>query len=171
MVLQARMSEGDRRLYNPSRDVAHNYQEVMNLVAGRLEDNDWPELGEVLKREGVTLDDLGEACGNYCVYITSAADEDKAELTMIESMKLSGFLDCKPAAQVAIMAMIGVCYAGIQFGGVRESTMGGEGPLENVGEVVEHAERLHSYVGMPRWRRKLSEFNLKVYRAFLAMKG
>jgi hypothetical protein len=53
MTLQARMSSEDRRLYNPSRDVAHNFQQVMELVAARLEDQSWPELEEILRREKV----------------------------------------------------------------------------------------------------------------------
>jgi len=115
MTLQARMTPNDQRLYNPSRDVAHNFQQVMELVAGRLEDQKWPELTEVLKREGVSMDDLGAACGCYCTYLASAAIEEKADKnTMQTSMMDSGFFKCKPAAQVAVLAMIGTCYAGIQ---------------------------------------------------------
>jgi hypothetical protein len=171
VALQARMSEGDRRLYNPGRDVAHNFQEVMNLVAGRLEDEKWPELKEILDREEVDMDEVGEACGAYCRYITSAADEAKRELSMIDSMRASGFLDCKPAAQVAVLAMIGTCYAGIQFGGIREATIGGEGPLESIADVGKHAERLKNYVGKPRWRRKLSDLKRRIGHAFQTLRG
>ena len=171
MTLQARMSADDRRLYNPGRDVAHNFQEVMNLVAGRLEDEKWPELAEILKREKVNMDDLGEACGAYCRYIASAADEDKRELSMIDSMRASGFMDCKPAAQVAVLAMIGTCYAGIQFGGIREATIGGEGPLESIADVAKHADRLKSYIGKPRWRRKLSDLGRRIGHALQTIRG
>jgi hypothetical protein len=64
----------------------------MELVAGRLEDNAWPELDEILKREGVTLDDLGEACGAYCKYLTVAVTAP--EMSMHAGMELSGFFDC-----------------------------------------------------------------------------
>jgi hypothetical protein len=142
----------------------------MNLVAGRLEDEKWPELAEVLKRESVSMDDLGEACGAYCRYVASAADESKRDLSMIESMRASGFLDCKPAAQIAVLAMIGVCYAGIQFGGVREATVGGEGPLETIAEVAHHAERLKNYIGKPRWRRKLTDFRQRIVNAIQTLR-
>ena len=46
MTMQARMTANDQRLYNPSRDVAHNFQQVMEMVAGRLEDYSWTELAE-----------------------------------------------------------------------------------------------------------------------------
>lgn len=171
MGLQARMSEGDRRLYNPSRDVAHNFQEVMELVAGRLEDRKWPELAELLDREAVDMDEVGRACGCYCTYIASAANPDMVGVSMVESLRKSGFFECRPAAQVAVLAMIGTCYAGIQFGGIREATTGGEGPLETIAEVARHAEQLHSYMGMPRWRRKLSDFKRRIVTTYLAFRG
>lgn len=171
MTLQARMSEGDRRLYNPSRDVAHNFKEVMDIVAGRLEDQKWPELIEILGREGVSMDEIGEACGCYCTYLASAADQDMAGISMIESMRASGFFKCKPASQVAVLAMIGTCYAGIQFGGIREATVGGEGPLETIAEVAQHATHMHRYMGLPRWRRKLVDFRRRIVKAFQAFRG
>lgn len=169
MTIQARMAAEDPRLYNPSRDVAHNFQKVMELVAGRLEDNAWPELDEILKREGVTLDDLGEACGAYCKYLTIAVTAP--EMSMHAGMELSRFFDCKPAAQVAILAMIGTCYAGIQFGGIREATIGGKGPMETIGDVIKHAEQFQAYVGIPRWRRKLIRTKDRIIKAFQILRN
>jgi hypothetical protein len=75
MTLQARMSASDNRLYNPGRDVAHNFKQVMEEVAKRLEDkNSWKELSEVLKRENVTDKDLGDACAAYCRYLVDSAN-------------------------------------------------------------------------------------------------
>jgi|TARA_R110000824_G_scaffold32775_3_gene105595 hypothetical protein len=171
MGMNARMSEGDRRLYNPSRDVAHNFQEVMNLVAGRLEDQKWPELQEILKRESVTMDQLGEACGAYCAYLASAADKDKQDRSMTQSVKDSGFFDCEPAAQVAVLAMIGTCYAGIQFGGIRECSVGGEGPMETISDLLKHVEEFRKFQGMSRFRRKWVSFKLKLSAVFAAWRS
>lgn len=171
MALNARMSEGDRRLYNPSRDVAHNFQDVMNLVAGRLEDHKWPELQEVLKREDVTMDQLGEACGAYCQYLAWAADTDKQDWSMTKAIQESGFFDCEDAAQVAVLAMIGTCYAGIQFGGIRECTVDGEGPLQTVGELMKYAEEFRRYQGMGRLRRRWVKFKMKIKAAWAAMRS
>jgi hypothetical protein len=171
MTLNARMAEGDRRLYNPSRDVAHNFQEVMNLVAGRLEDHKWPELNNILKREGVTMDQLGAACGAYCTYLASAADADKQDWSMTKSVLESGFFECEDAAQVAVLAMIGTCYAGIQFGGIRECTVAGEGPLETIGDLMKHAEEFRRYQGMGRLRRRWVKFKMKLKAAWAAMRG
>ena len=86
-------------------------------------------------------------------------------MSMHAGMELSGFFDCKPAAQVAILAMIGTCYAGIQFGGIREATIGGKGPMETVGDVIKHAEQFQAYVGIPRWRRRLIRTKARIIKA------
>lgn len=168
MTLQARMTADDRRLYNPARDVAHNFQEVMNLVAGRLEDYAWPELNEVLSREGITIDDLGEACGAYCQYLASAAQEPNVSMT--ESLTRSGFTKCKPAAQVAVMAMLGTCYAGIQHAGIREASVGGEGPMYTVADLIIYAEKFRAQLGQSRWRRRWERLKAKIKAGLEALK-
>lgn len=171
MGLQARMSEGDARLYNPSRDVAHNFKEVMELVAGRLEDEKWPELAELLAREKVSMDDLGNACAAYCRYVASAADPDSVRKPMQVSLLESGFFECHPTAQVAVLAMIGTCYAGIQHVGIREATINGEGPLATVGELAQQAKRLQRFMGLPRWLRPAAKIKYKLARALEAFRA
>jgi len=171
MSLQARMSEGDTRLYNPSRDVAHNFKQVLELVAARLEDEKWPELAELLAREGVSMDDVGEACGAYCTYVASAADPESAQKPMQVSLLESGFFECHPAAQVAVLAMIGTCYAGIQHAGIREATVGGEGPLNSVSDLLKHAENLKRFVGLPAWLRPFAKLRYKLKKALSAFKA
>lgn len=162
MTMQARMSQGDSRLYNPSRDIAHNFKEVIELVAARLEDKKWPELASLLSREDVSLDDLGEACACYCNYIASSVD--KPNLPMQACMQESGFFECKPAAQVAVMAMLGTCYSGIQHAGIRDATVNKEGPMASVSDLIEAADNLRRFMGKPVWLRKL----LSIYYRFKA---
>lgn len=168
MTLQARMSEGDRRLYNPSRDVAHNFKDVLQLVAARLEDSKWPELAVLLERENVSMDDLGEACACYCNYVAAGFNDPKK--SMQDGLVSSGFFECKPAAQVAVMAMIGVCYAGIQHVGIREATVGGEGPLMSVEDLLDSADDLLKYIGQPRWKRLLHGLKAKAAKIIKAIK-
>jgi hypothetical protein len=163
------MSSDDRRLYNPSRDVAHNFQAVLHLVADRLEDRSWPELAELLDREGVTLDDLGEACGSYCLYVASAAQTP--EVSMPDALRASGFFQCKPAAQVAVMAALGTCFSGIQHAGIREATIGGEGPLYTVNDLLGHAERFRAQLGQSRWRRRWERFKSRCLAGVAAVRG
>lgn len=168
MTLQARMSSEDRRLYNPSRDVAHNFQQVMELVAGRLEDQSWPELEGILRREKVNMDDLGEACGAYCQYLASAASEPT--LSMFDSLSKSGFFQCKPGAQVAVLAMIGTCYAGMHYAGIREATIANEGPMQTIGDLLKHAELFRKYVGMSRWKRWFVKWKARIHASFSALR-
>lgn len=168
MTMQARMSSTDNRLYNPSRDVAHNFLEVLNLVASRLEDGVWPELKELLVREHISMDDLGEACGCFCVYVASG--KEYPNRSMYDSLKESRFFDVKPAAQIAVLASIGVCYAGIMHAGIREATIASEGPLMSVPEFMKYAEQFRKYTGMSRWRRKLLHWKSKIRNAFNSFK-
>lgn len=168
MSLQARMTANDQRLYNPSRDVAHNFQQVMRLVADRMEDHSWAELDEVLAREGITMDDLGEACGAYICYLTNAAHAP--DLPMEKSLEQCGFFNAKPAAQVAVLALIGTCYAGIHHVGIREATVGGEGPLQTVDELLVYAQRFRDYAGMSRTRRRWERLKRRIRTMVQAMK-
>ena len=169
MVLQARMSQNDPRLYNPSRDVAHNFKQVLELVAARLEDQAWPELVDVLKREDVTMDDLGEACAAYCQYVASAIEHPNRPMPV--SLESSGFFKCKPAAQVAVLAMLGTCYAGIQHAGIRDATLDGEGPMASVSDLLKSAETVLSYTGSSRLARRWYRFKQRDKNAFKALKG
>ena len=169
MVLQARMSQNDPRLYNPSRDVAHNFKQVLELVAARLEDQAWPELVAVLKREDVTMDDLGEACAAYCQYVASAIEHPNRPMPV--SLEASGFFKCKPAAQVAVLAMLGTCYAGIQHAGIRDATLDGEGPMASVSDLLKSAENVLSYTGSSRLARRWYRFKQRVKTAFKALRG
>jgi len=169
MVLQARMSQDDARLYNPSRDVAHNFKEVLELVAARLEDQAWPELVDVLKREEVTMDDLGEACAAYCQYVASAIEHPNRPMQV--SLEVAGFFKCKSAAQVAVLAMIGTCYAGIQHAGIRDATIGGEGPMASVNDLLESADRVLRYTGSSRLARRWYRFKERIKNALKAFRG
>jgi hypothetical protein len=90
---------------------------------------------------------------------------------MTKSVLESGFFECEDAAQVAVLAMIGTCYAGIQFGGIRECTVAGEGPLETISDLRKHAEEFRYYQGMSRLRRKWEKFKLKIRAVFSALRG
>jgi hypothetical protein len=166
------MSSSDSRLYSVNRDVAHNFKQVMDLVAGRLEDQQWVELTEVLTRENVSMDDLGEACGCYCTYLASAATNP--ELSMQASIEASGFFACKPAAQVAVMATIGTAYAGIQFAGIRDASISAngkvEGPMASVEQLLVHADRFRRYAGLSRWQRRFLRLRSRVAEAFAAFR-
>lgn len=132
--IQARMSKNDPRLYNVNRDIAHNFKEVATYVANRLEDELWPELADLLRSRGVTEDDLGNACESFVLFVgTGASDPD---VDMPEALQKAGWHKLKPEAQIAVMAVLGTVILGMQFAGVREATLGGDGPAMSIREIV-----------------------------------
>lgn len=163
MSVQARLSEGDRRLYSVNRDVAHNFKYVMQLVAQRFDEDAWPAITSLCKREGVLIGDIDKALACYCEYVVMATTHPDRDMLM--ALEVSGFFDCHATAQVCVMAMIGTTYAGIQFVGVREATVGSEGPMLSMGDLVQAATKFRNYTTMSRFRRSLIAY----YRRFLTL--
>ena len=169
MTLQARLSEGDPRLYNPSRDIAHNFKSVMELVADRMEDGTWPELNKHLKDNEITMDDLGEACGAYCKYVGLSVESK--ETTMKSALTDAGWFECKPLAQMAVLSLMGTVIAGIHFKGVREATFDDGGPAHTVPELIATGDKCITLMRTPRWKRRLSAFWDNFRIAINALRG
>jgi hypothetical protein len=167
--LQARMSENDPRLYNVNRDLAHCFVRVAELVAGRLEDGLWPELNEIVKREGLTQDDLGEACGAFCTFVATSVEDPSAD--MHTALERSGWFNVKPGAQVAAMACLGTVILGMHFSGVREATLGGEGPAMDLRQLAAFGERSSKLISMSRWQRRVARIKLRASNAWKAILG
>lgn len=148
------MSKSDPRYYDVNRDVAHHFSYVANLVASRLEDQTWDDLNVILKQNDITMDDLGEACGAFCTFVGSAAED--AKLSMKESLDKSGWTKVKPAAQIAVMSTIGAIYFGIQFAGVRAATIGDEGPMHEMAYLIEQGRKSADIIMQTRWQRAWS---------------
>jgi hypothetical protein len=152
MSLQARMVDATA-LYNPNRDVAHHFVYVVQAATSRLENDVWPELSDILRDANIEDVDVAEAVACYCEYV--AMGKTDPLLPMHEALEASGFLRCKPQAQIAVMATIGAIYTGIQHAGVREATIGGEGPAMKLGELLREGDRAAKLLSRPRWERRL----------------
>jgi len=166
--LQARLSENDPRLYNVNRDVAHNFEYVANLVAGRLEDGLWPELDHLVRKHNISMDDLGEACQAFCLFIGAGVEQSN---DMQEALDESGWFKVKPAAQVALMATLGTVILGMHFSGVREATLNGEGPAATLSQVAARGKETADYLAMPRWKRWFSRRFKRIKKAFAILRG
>ena len=149
--LQARLSQDDRRLYNTNRDVAHCFGDMMREVAARLEDERWKDLADLLKREMVGMDELGEACEAYCLFVASSVEDPKE--TMEEALHRTGWFKMSHTAQVAVMAMLGTVVSGYFFHGVREATLGGEGPASTLQDLRASGSRCSRLLRMSPIRR------------------
>jgi|JI10StandDraft_1071094.scaffolds.fasta_scaffold11878_5 hypothetical protein len=142
MTTQMRLSPHDNRLYSVARDIVHNWKPVMEHIAGVIDDQRWKELQEVLDAGNISHDEVGEALSCFMIYNASAAVKSPDNNDMLTALQTSGFLACKPLAQVAVMALIGQAYAGIQFAGIRDACLGTDKPLLDIQELVKAADEI-----------------------------
>jgi|TARA_R110000824_G_scaffold82768_15_gene207522 hypothetical protein len=168
-MLQARFSEHDPRLYNVNRDLAHNYKRILEVVAARLEDGSWVELDAHLKENGVTMDELGEACAAFCRYVASAATDKKSD--MFDGLTKAGWFECEPLAQAAYLAVMGTVVAGMAHRGIREATLGDDGPALRVGDLTESGERCLAAMRVSKRKRRWLGFVARVKGAFNSLRG
>jgi hypothetical protein len=169
MGLQARLSEHDPRLYNVNRDVAHCFGTVMREVAARLEDDKWQVLVDYLRREKVTMDQLGAACQAAIVFVQSSTDHKKEK--MGEALARSGWHAVPEPAQVALCAIMGTVLLGIFWVGVREATLGGVGPVQSLGDLQEAGARAARLVSRRPWARRWDNFRIWLSGVWRALRG
>ncbi len=167
--LQARMSESDPRLYNVNRDVAHCFGDIVREVAGRLEDNRWPVVGELLARYQISEDQLGEACAAFCKFVASSVEVPKERMN--EALARCGWFHVPEAAQLAYMAYLGTVVTGYFYAGVREATLQGTGPALTYQDLRAVGARSSAILTLPRWRRGVSRLLERVRLAWAALTG
>ncbi len=167
--LQARMSENDPRLYSVNRDVAHNFKEVMEHVLDRLQQRKWSELEEFLTMAKVPDEEVGKAFDALCLFIGRAQEDMRVSFQ--DSLERSGWNQCHPGAQVAVMAILGTVILGYHWTGVREATLGGEGPALGLQELARQGGQLARYLAMPRWKRWLFVRVHRVKQGLKALRG
>jgi hypothetical protein len=163
------MSEGDQRLYNPNRDVAHNFPAIVKEVAGRLEDERWEAVTKYMKEQGANMDDLGAACEAFVNFVHGAVDEPNEK--MGEVLHRVGWFKLPEAAQVAYMAYLGTVMSGVFFVGAREATIGGEGPCSNLEDLQQAGRDCHKAMTRSKWRRAIGRFFGRFTRAWNALFG
>jgi hypothetical protein len=157
MSLNARMTSNDPRLYHADRDVAHNFKSVMKHVFVRLRDRRCPELEDLLVKAGVPDEEVDKAFNCLVEFVSGAYDNGSVEyMTLLED---TGWFKCHPQAQMAVWATLGMVTMGYHFAGVREVTLGGEGPAKDIkslaAELISEPHRFAAFLALPRWQRKL----------------
>lgn len=161
------MSQGDNRLYNVNRDVAHNFDFVIQEVAKCLEERRWNALTNLAAEYKVSDETLGLACAALCKFVGVQADNPKE--SMAQCLARCGWLDLPEQARVVVMAYLGVITLGIHHKGVREATLDGRGPADSYKKLRWHGRQLVLLMRMPRWRRWLYRLKQRVRRAWRAL--
>lgn len=167
--LQARLTEHDPRLYSVNRDLGHNFKEVMGHVLDRLKNRKWPELEEFLVELKVPDEEVGKAFDALCLFIGRAQEDMRVPFQ--ESLERSGWYQTHPGAQVAVMAILGTVILGYHWTGVREATLGGEGPAMSLQALAAEGGQLARYLAMPRWKRWLVVRLQRVKQGLRALRG
>jgi hypothetical protein len=167
--IQAKLDPKDSRLYNINRDIAHNFANVARFVAARLDDQRWPVVHRILADNEVDLDELGKACSSFCLFVRSACDHP--DETMQGALDRSGWNDVREEAQMAYMALLGTVIAGYYFAGVRDATMGGQGPCLTMDDLREAGKEARRLIVMPRWKKRLHRYLLKIKKIWHALRG
>lgn len=153
MTLQARMKPDDPRLYNVSRDVAHNFAYVVEETAKRCEQGGWQELDKLAKDWGTTPEDVGRACQALCRFVLGQLDTIGE--SMPNALARCGWFDVPTPARAYVMAYMGTIVLGMNWAGVHEATIGGEGPILTYKRLRYVGMRCVKLMSMPRWKRKL----------------
>lgn len=166
MSLNARMSQSDPRLYNVNRDVAHNFDFVIQEVAKALETGRWEALTKLAEERSVTDEALGRCCEALIKFMGVQADNPKE--SMAACLARCGFLDLPETARVIVMAYLGQVTLGIHWAGVREATMNGTGPALTYRKLRKEGRKLTLLMKMPRWKRWLYRLKERVRRGWRA---
>lgn len=142
MSIQARMSANDQRLYNPNRDVAHNFSGVVERLIDNYDNRGWAELRDFTDANGITDEDIANTLNSFVTAILYSKDKDKKNLSVHAALKDSGFFEQKLLAQVTIMSLLGQIYTGMHYVGIREASLGSEGPMYELDSLLDAAMTL-----------------------------
>ena len=168
-MLQARMEKGDRRLYNVSRDLAHCFGELLTEAVKRCTARPWKELSDLGDREGVTGENIAETSAALLKFLGIQADFPKE--SMFDGLYRSGYTQLPAAPRIVLMAYLGSVVLGAHWAGVREATLGGEGPALVYKDLAAHGEHLVKLASMPAWQRPLYKLGQRAQKAWQAFRG
>lgn len=147
-------SQSDPRLYNPSRDVVHNFSDVFQRVAGHLEQQVWEDLKAHVDDYNLEMEELGRACQVFVEFMLSAHTVKPRELR--ELLEKVGWFTISRQVRLAYLACLGLVMVGVYQAGIWEATvMGPTGPLLSSKELVSRANRVARVLAMPRWKWRL----------------
>lgn len=157
----------DTRRYNPARDIAYAYPNMVKAAFAGLEEDKadfW--MARYLKSVGVGEEGIANAAVCLARFFNIAMN-DPAVKTPSDALRLSGFLDLHSAAQHAVMVRIGQVATGMFFLGIREVYYEGEAPPVNDKELLDQATAFRKAVtDWYGWRR-----TVQGWRNFLASLG
>jgi hypothetical protein len=162
--LQARMTQGDSRLYNVNRDVAHNFDYVIMEVSKCVETGRWDALVALAKEKKISDEELGKVCQALCRFVVVQTDNPKE--SMASCLARCGFLGLNATARIIVMAYLGIVTLGMHHAGVREATLNKEGPALTYKQLRWHGAKLVLLMKMSKLRRRFYCLKQRIRRAW-----
>lgn len=158
MSLQIIPRQGDMPI-SAARDLRYCYPQVLRVVVQNFNERKWPELMALTEEHGI---DFGQLCDAMSSYETFLVDSCKyPEDDMHQCLVRAGWFEHRPAAQIAIMAMLGITMTGQLFYSVRETTEAGKDIDPELRKMIEACqEAIDAARRRPwghRWRHWLED--------------
>jgi hypothetical protein len=153
------MGHPDRRRYNPSRDVAYIWPNLMKVALEGLKEGLREPICQSLV-DKYKLDDkaLGEAAAKYAKLFEVALKQgDLGIKTAEEALKLCGFFDLSEGQQAVILTRLGQVMTGAFFYAVRDTYVETNDPPYDDAKIAELASKAQeSFTNRTRkWYHKL----------------
>lgn len=115
---------GAFKLYNPNRDVANLFPNVITQVSQRIDAVRWPYVEQLFESQAVTDEQLGQAVKAMLDLMATARERPGESLDA--AMLRCGYLDLPDSVQVGILAYVGVVSLGLFWGGIRDLAADGK---------------------------------------------
>jgi hypothetical protein len=129
----------DRRRYNPSRDIAYAWPNLMKsaLMAYENEVSE-PIAKELIEKFNISENDLGVLVERYANYFKACLDQgDKGYKSPEEAIAACGFFDLPPSHQAVILVRMGQVITGAFFYAIRDVHVDSDDPPFNDAHIIE----------------------------------
>lgn len=169
MPMKLRPKGSNDPFYNPNRDLAYCYPQMVEEIAKRFNDHRWGYLESMAEQYGASFDSLCDAMDAYIAFLNAAHREP--EKAMQQVMADSGWLSQPKAAQVAIMAMLGTVCTGQLFYAIREESTPEAGP-QDVADLQQYMGQAKRVLYAHPWKERLRSWCRRLlYRRPRVTKG
>lgn len=157
----------DTRRYNPSRDIAYAWPNLMQAVLVAYEkETEEPVTKCLISAFNVSDIDIGELVGRYAKYFQEClAQGDKGYKTPEEALAACGFFDLPPSHQAVILARLGQVMTGAFFYAIKDTYVDSDDPPFSDAKVIEAGFKSKEAF-LNRAKRKWYSYILKPWLLF-----
>lgn len=131
----------DTRRYNPSRDIAYAWPNMMQAALVAFDKEvDEPVTECLIKAFDVDDSSLSVLVERYANYFKACLDQgDKGFKTPEEALAHVGFFDLPPSHQAVILARLGQIITGAFFYAIKDTFVDSDDPPFNDAKIVDYA--------------------------------